>query len=69
MLRASDVTRLHWGTSSRRGTRRSPARRSSESIVRGRPHPEYAPWVARLQEFDPWRVTFAHDLAIWQREA
>jgi N-acyl homoserine lactone hydrolase len=35
----------------------------------GRPHPEYAPWVARLQEFDPWRVTFAHDLAIWQREA
>jgi N-acyl homoserine lactone hydrolase len=35
----------------------------------GRPHPEYAPWVARLQDFDPWRVTFAHDLAIWQREA
>ena len=35
----------------------------------GRPHPQYAPWVARLQEFDPWRVTFAHDLAIWQREA
>lgn len=35
----------------------------------GRPHPPYAPWVARLQEFDPWRVTFAHDLAIWQREA
>ncbi len=35
----------------------------------GRPHPPYAPWVGRLQEFDPWRVTFAHDLAIWQREA
>jgi N-acyl homoserine lactone hydrolase len=35
----------------------------------GSPHPEYAPWVARLQELDPWRVTFAHDLAIWQREA
>ena len=34
----------------------------------GSPHPEYAPWVARLQELDPWRVTFAHDLAIWQRE-
>lgn len=33
------------------------------------PHPDYAPWVARLQELDPWRVTFAHDLAIWQREA
>jgi N-acyl homoserine lactone hydrolase len=35
----------------------------------GRPHPPYAPWVARLQEFDPWRVTFAHDLAIWQSAA
>ncbi len=35
----------------------------------GQPHPEYAPWVARLQELDPWRVTFAHDLAIWEREA
>jgi glyoxylase-like metal-dependent hydrolase (beta-lactamase superfamily II) len=33
----------------------------------GRPHPPYAPWVARLQELDPWRVTFAHDLAIWER--
>jgi glyoxylase-like metal-dependent hydrolase (beta-lactamase superfamily II) len=32
-----------------------------------RPHPEYAPWVARLQELDPWRVLFAHDLAIWER--
>ena len=35
----------------------------------GRPHPRYAPWVARLQELDPWRVTFAHDLAIWERGA
>lgn len=35
----------------------------------GSAHPEYAPWVARLQDLDPWRVTFAHDLAIWQREA
>lgn len=33
------------------------------------PHPPYAPWVARLQELDPWRVTFAHDLAVWQRGA
>lgn len=33
----------------------------------GRPHPPYAPWVARLQELDPWRVLFAHDLAIWER--
>jgi N-acyl homoserine lactone hydrolase len=32
-------------------------------------HPDYAPWVARLQELDPWRVTFAHDLAIWERGA
>lgn len=35
----------------------------------GASHPEYAPWVARLEELDPWRVTFAHDLAIWQRNA
>jgi glyoxylase-like metal-dependent hydrolase (beta-lactamase superfamily II) len=33
----------------------------------GQAHPEYAPWVARLQELDPWRVTFAHDLAVWER--
>jgi N-acyl homoserine lactone hydrolase len=36
---------------------------------RGAEHPAYAPWVARLQEFDPWRVTFAHDLAVWQHNA
>ena len=35
----------------------------------GQPHPPYAPWVARLQELDPWRVTFAHDLSIWERGA
>ena len=34
----------------------------------GAAHPSYAPWVARIQEFDPWRVTFAHDLAVWQRD-
>jgi N-acyl homoserine lactone hydrolase len=34
----------------------------------GSPHPDYAPWVARLQELDQWRVTFAHDLAVWQRD-
>jgi N-acyl homoserine lactone hydrolase len=33
----------------------------------GAAHPPYAPWVARLQELDPWRVVFAHDLAIWER--
>jgi N-acyl homoserine lactone hydrolase len=36
---------------------------------KGQPHPPYAPWIARLQELDPWRVTFAHDLAIWERGA
>ena len=35
----------------------------------GQPHAAYAAWVARLQAFDPWRVTFAHDLAIWERGA
>jgi N-acyl homoserine lactone hydrolase len=35
----------------------------------GHPHPPYAPWVARLQELDPWRVIFAHDLSIWERGA
>ena len=33
----------------------------------GQPHPPYAPWVARFQELDPWRVLFAHDLSIWER--
>ena len=33
----------------------------------GAAHPPYAPWVARLQELDPWRVVFAHDVAIWER--
>jgi len=33
----------------------------------GQPHPPYAAWVARLQELDPWRVVFAHDLSIWER--
>lgn len=33
----------------------------------GERHPPYAPWVATLQDLDPWRVTFAHDLAVWQR--
>jgi glyoxylase-like metal-dependent hydrolase (beta-lactamase superfamily II) len=26
-------------------------------------------WIGRLQEFDPWRVVFAHDLAVWERGA
>jgi len=28
----------------------------------------YPSWVARLQEFDPVRVVFAHDLAVWDRQ-
>ena len=24
-------------------------------------------WIGRFHEFDPWRVLFAHDLAIWER--
>jgi N-acyl homoserine lactone hydrolase len=31
--------------------------------------PEVAPWVPRVVDLDPWRVIFAHDLAIWQRGA
>ena len=30
--------------------------------------PEIPDWVGRLQEFDPWRVVFAHDLAVWESE-
>lgn len=29
------------------------------------PLPESSPWVARLLEFDPKRVVFAHDAAVW----
>jgi hypothetical protein len=29
-------------------------------------HPE---WVGRLQAFEPWRVLFAHDEAIWEAPA
>lgn len=29
--------------------------------------PPYPDWVARLGELDPWRVVFAHDLAVWER--
>jgi glyoxylase-like metal-dependent hydrolase (beta-lactamase superfamily II) len=28
----------------------------------------YLEWVARMQEFDPWRVLFAHDVSIWERD-
>jgi glyoxylase-like metal-dependent hydrolase (beta-lactamase superfamily II) len=26
-------------------------------------------WVRRFQAFDPWRILFAHDVAIWERDA
>ena len=28
----------------------------------------YLEWVDRMQEFDPWRVLFAHDVSIWERD-
>ena len=31
--------------------------------------PSTPEWIGRLQEFDPWRVVFAHDLAVWERDA
>lgn len=30
-------------------------------------HPPYEPWVRDVRALDPFRVLFAHDLAIWQR--
>ena len=30
-------------------------------------HPPYEPWVRDVRDLDPFRVLFAHDLAIWQR--
>jgi glyoxylase-like metal-dependent hydrolase (beta-lactamase superfamily II) len=34
---------------------------------RGEPHADYPAWMDRFAELDPWRVLFAHDLAIWER--
>jgi len=42
-------------------------RYSLELALRGQPHGPYPEWVARFQEFDPWRVYFAHDTAVWER--
>ena len=33
------------------------------------PVPPYPEWLPQLIKRDPWRVTFAHDWAVWQREA
>ncbi|CAN5227761.1 hypothetical protein BH18CHL2_BH18CHL2_08550 [soil metagenome] len=43
------------------------ARFAWELGTAGREHQEYPEWVARFASFDPWRVLFAHDLAIWER--
>jgi N-acyl homoserine lactone hydrolase len=42
-------------------------RYSLELALRGEPHGPYPDWVARFQDFDPWRVYFAHDMAAWER--
>lgn len=44
-------------------------RYSLELALRGEAHGPYPDWVVRLQAFDPWRVLFAHDRAVWQRDA
>ncbi|GDY53044.1 hypothetical protein SVIO_036670 [Streptomyces violaceusniger] len=31
-----------------------------------RPLPPYRPWLDRLTDFDPRRVLFAHDCAVWE---
>jgi glyoxylase-like metal-dependent hydrolase (beta-lactamase superfamily II) len=35
--------------------------------LRGEPHADYPAWMDRFADLDPWRVLFAHDLAIWER--
>jgi glyoxylase-like metal-dependent hydrolase (beta-lactamase superfamily II) len=44
-------------------------RYSLELALRGQPHGPYPEWVARFQDLDPWRVYFAHDTAVWERDA
>lgn len=38
-----------------------------ELAERGEPHGDYPEWMDRFAELDPWRVLFAHDLAMWER--
>jgi len=40
-----------------------------ELAIAGAPHADYPLWIDRFAELDPWRVLFAHDLAIWERGA
>jgi glyoxylase-like metal-dependent hydrolase (beta-lactamase superfamily II) len=37
----------------------------AEGETRGQAYPE---WIGRIQEFDPQRVLFAHDVALWEKE-
>src|SRR6266576_1157691 len=39
-----------------------------ELALAGEQHAAYPDWIARFHEFDPVRVHFAHDRAIWQRD-
>src|SRR5258706_1065994 len=42
-------------------------RYSLELARRGEPHGPYPEWVAHFQDLDPWRIYFAHDTAVWER--
>jgi glyoxylase-like metal-dependent hydrolase (beta-lactamase superfamily II) len=43
-------------------------RYSHELELAGEPHGPYPEWIPRFGEFDPVRVYFAHDRAIWERD-
>jgi N-acyl homoserine lactone hydrolase len=40
---------------------------SRDLATRGEPHADYPEWMDRFAELDPWKVLFAHDLAVWER--
>ena len=37
----------------------------ARELGHGEPLPTYPPWMTRLLDFDPRRVVFAHDAAVW----
>jgi len=37
----------------------------ARELGHGEPLPTYSPWMTRLLDFDPRRVVFAHDAAVW----
>ena len=37
----------------------------ARELGHGEPLPTYSPWMTRLLAFDPRRVVFAHDAAVW----